>query len=226
MAAAGEGAARQRRLALFDLDGTITRRDSFQGFVLGLLARHPARLLRLPLLLVPLAGFLLRLIDRGALKGAVLHLLFRGLPRAALAQWAALYAAGTVRARLFPDAVAAVRAHLAAGDHVVLLSASPDLYVPEIGRLLGIGEVHCTEVRWKADRLDGRLAGPNRRDVEKLRVLEGLRAAHPGLPVIAYGNSPADLIHMQQCEEAVYVNPQARLHTVLGMRGIRAVHWR
>lgn len=218
--------ATQRRLALFDLDGTITRRDSFQGFVLGLLARHPARALRLALLLAPLAGFLLRLTDRGALKGAILHLLFGGLPRAAVGQWAALYAAEVVPARLFPDAVAAVRSHLAAGDQVVLLSASPDLYVPEIGRLLGIGEVHCTAIRWRGERLDGRLAGPNRRDHEKLRVLESLRAAHPGLPVIAYGNSTPDLIHMQQCEEAVFVNPQARIHTVLAARGVRAVHWR
>jgi phosphatidylglycerophosphatase C len=218
--------APQRRLALFDLDGTITRRDSFQGFVLGLLARHPGRLLRLPLLLAPVAGFLLRVIDRGALKGAILHLLFGGLPRAAVGHWAALYAAEVVPARLFPDAVAAVRGHLQAGDHVVLLSASPDLYVPEIGRLLGIAEVHCTAVRWNGERLDGRLAGPNRRDHEKSRVLDGLRAAHPGLPVIAYGNSAPDLVHMQRCEEAVYVNPQARLHALLAAHGIRAVHWR
>lgn len=215
-----------RRIALFDLDGTITRRDSFQGFVLGLLARHPLRLLRVPLLLVPLLGFLLRRIDRGGLKGAVLFLLFSGLPRAAVDRWAVQYAAATVPARMFPDAVAAVRGHLAAGDRVVLLSASPDLYVPEIGRLLGIPEVHCTAVRWRGGRLDGRLAGPNRRDVEKLRVLESLRRAHPGLPVIAYGNSEPDLVHMQHCEEAVYVNPQPRQHAALAGHGIRAVHWR
>jgi phosphoserine phosphatase len=86
--------------------------------------------------------------------------------------------------------------------------------------------VHCTEVRWQGDRLDGRLAGPNRRDEEKARVLAALRAANPGLSVIAYGNSPADLIHMRRCEQAVYVNASPQLAAELSGEGFRCVNWR
>ena len=108
---------------------------------------------------------------------------------------------------------------------MVVLSASPDLFVPAIARLLGAHEVICTQIRWREDALDGRLAGPNRRDHEKARVLEGLRAAHPGLPVVAYGNSKPDLIHMERCEEAVYVNADPALAVLLGARGMRCVDW-
>jgi phosphatidylglycerophosphatase C len=215
-----------RRLALFDLDGTLSRRDTFLPFAAGLLWRHPARWPRLALLAWPALGYLLRRIDRGALKGAVIHLLFAGLPRPTVADWARRYAQIVVPGRMFADAVSAFRQHLAEGDHVVLLSASPDLFVPEIGRELGAHEVICTAIRWEADRLDGRLAGPNRRDHEKARVLAALRAAHPGLPVIAYGNSPPDLIHMQHCEAAVYVNAAPALAASLGARGMRCVSWR
>ena len=45
------------------------------------------------------------------------------------------------------DALAALQVHRAAGDHLVLLSASPDLYVPLIGRLLGFERTLCTEIR-------------------------------------------------------------------------------
>jgi HAD superfamily hydrolase (TIGR01490 family) len=216
-----------RRLALFDLDGTLTRGDTFQWFVWQLLRAHPARWPRALPLPVLLAGYLLRLLDRGALKGGILHLLFGGLSREHIAARARSFAADIVPARMFPEAVAALREHVAAGDHVVLLSASPDLYVPEIGHLLGAHQSICSRVRWNQDRLDGRLSGPNRRDREKTRVLETLRAAHPGLPVIAYGNSVADLDHMFQCEEAVFVNPHPRLVRRLQARmpAMRLVRW-
>lgn len=214
-----------RRLAVFDLDGTLSRRDTFGPFVLGLLRAHPARWPRVVLLPFPVLAFALRRMDRGALKGRILQLLFGGLPRRAVEEHARAYARRVVPQALFAEAVAAFRAHLAAGDRVVVLSASPDLFVPDIARELGADEVHCTAIRWQGDRLDGRLDGPNRRDHEKLRVLQALRAAHPGLPVIAYGNSAPDLVHMVHCEEAVYVNPRPDEAAQLAARGIRCVSW-
>lgn len=214
-----------RRLALFDLDGTITRHDSFPPFVWGLVARHPWRWLRVPLLGLPVAAFMLRLIGRGTLKGSLIRIMLGGLPRAEVAAWARTYAAEVVPKQLFGDAVATFRKHLEDGDHVVLLSASPDLYVPEIGRLLGAHEVHCTQIRWRGDILDGWLAGPNRRDHEKDRVLAQLREAHPGLPVVAYGNSSEDLIHMQHCEAALYINPVPKMRAVISELGIPGAQW-
>jgi phosphatidylglycerophosphatase C len=194
--------------------------------VLGLLAQRPTRWLRVPLLLVPLLGYALRLLDRGALKGAVLRTLFVGLHRQELQRWAERYAAQVVPDKMFAEALAAFRTHLAAGDHVVLLSASPDLFVPAIGAQLGAHEVICTAIRWQHDQLDGRLAGPNRRDHEKARVLVDLRRRFPGREVIAYGNSGADLPHMLKCESAVYVNASPALTKLLSARGLQCVHWR
>jgi phosphatidylglycerophosphatase C len=175
-----------------------------------------------------MAAYVLGRIDRGALKGAILRILFAGMSRARIQAHARAFAARVVPARMFPEAVAAIRGHVAAGDHVVVLSASPDLYVPEIARLLGAHETFCTPIRWNGDRLDGRLAGPNHRDREKTRVLTALRTAHPGLPVIAYGNSTPDLDHMRRCEEAVFVNAGKSLAATLCAEApaMRLVQWR
>ena len=218
-------AGTSRRIALFDLDGTLTRRDTYVPFVLGLLLRRPARWVRTPLLLVAALRYVLGQLDRGGLKGSILHLLFAGLPRNVLQDWATRFAAAALATRMHEAGVAALKSHLQAGDHVVLLSASPDLYVPLVGRELGVHEVHCTRIRWAGERLDGRLAGPNMRDQAKARVLGQLRQAHPGLPVIAYGNSAPDLIHMRLCEEAVYVNPAAAETASLAAAGMHCVHW-
>jgi phosphatidylglycerophosphatase C len=214
-----------RRLAVFDLDGTLTRHDSFLPFAAGLLWRCPGRWWRLPALLAPLAGYFFGRLDRGDLKGAVLHLLFGGLPRARVDTWARTHARRVVASGLHNDGVRAWRAHQAAGDELVLLSASPDLYVPYIGSGLGAAQVHCTPVRWQGDRLDGRLAGPNHRGSHKSRVLEALRARRPGVTVIAYGNSPSDLAHMLECEEAVYVNGSEALRRATPQGRLRWVRW-
>ena len=211
---------------MFDLDGTLTRRDSFVPFVLGLLARHPLRWLRVPLLAFPGIGYLLRFVDRGQLKGAIVHLLFSGFPRQDIAAWAATHARRTIEAGLFSEGRKAFESHLAAGDEVILLSASPDLYVPLIGQALGAHRTICTELRWTADRLDGRLATPNRRGPEKARIVAQLRAERPGTACIAYGNSPADLDHMLPCDEAVYVNGSAALRQRIPQPHVRWVHWR
>ena len=128
---------------------------------------------------------------------------------------------------MFAEGLAALRSHLAAGDHVVLMSASPDLYVPQIAAVLGASECICTPVRWNGDRLDGRLAGPNCRGEEKARILERLRQQHAGMPVIGYGNSGADLAHLVRCDEAVYVNASAQgCRTRPGTpAALRRVHW-
>jgi hypothetical protein len=92
-----------------------------------LLARTPGRWIRVPLLLVPVLAWLLRLTDRGGLKGAVLRILFAGLPRTGVDAWAAQYARSALPQRMRPDALAAFRAHLDAGDHNRADVASPDL---------------------------------------------------------------------------------------------------
>ena len=92
--------------------------------------------------------------------------------------------------------LAVLEAHRSAGDRLVLLSASPDLYVPLIGRLLGFERTVCTEIRWNGDRLDGALRTPNRHGAEKVRCLEQLRvdyahAAGDGLRQQPLGHSPS-----------------------------------
>ena len=71
--------------------------------------------------------------------------------------------------------------HRRAGDYLVLMSASTDLYVPVISRQLGFDETICTEVRWDGECLNGSLTTPNRKGEEKARCFTALRERHPGL---------------------------------------------
>lgn len=213
------------RLAVFDLDGTLTRSDTLVSFIAAALMHWPARMLRLPAVLLPLLGYALRIIDRGALKGAVMHLLLAGLDRRRLEDIAGSFAYEVLDTSLHAEAREVIAAHKAAGDRLVLMSASPDLYVPRIGALLGFDETLCTAVRWEGEAFDGRLAGPNCRGPEKSQRLQVLRSRHPGLAAIAYGNTESDLDHMRLCESAVFVNAGRRLAQRLAATGIDLVQW-
>jgi phosphatidylglycerophosphatase C len=197
-------------LAVFDLDGTITRRDSLVPFLAGYVRGHLWRLPRLPLALPTMLAYLVGGADRGALKGALMHHLLGGLSREELSAWSELFAPELVKNGLFAEALAAIARHRASGAHLVLLSASPDLYVPLVGRALGFDEIICSRVLWRTDGLlDGRLDGPNCRGAEKVRKLQELRQRLQPSHITAYGNSDADLAHMALADEATYVNGPA-----------------
>lgn len=213
------------RLAVFDLDGTITRHDSFVPYLLGFLIRRPWRVPRLLLAVPACLGFFLQLVGRGPLKSALIQAAFGGVTRAELQRWNQHYIPRLLADGLFAQALQAIAAHRAAGDTLILMSASPDLYVPEIGRRLGFAQTICTGVRWQGDRLEGHLTTENRRGDEKTRCLEALCRAHPGMPVTAYGNSGSDLPHMARAEQAVLVNgsPSSRRHAA--DIGVQSVDW-
>ncbi len=213
------------RLAVFDLDGTITRHDTLWPFVTGYLAARPLSYWKLIGVLPALVRFVFDR-DRGRLKEALMRATLRGATRTEIAQWAEAFAAQTVKHRLHPEARAAIEQHLAAGDRLILMSASVDLYVPQIGERLRFHETICTGVRWNGDVLDGALTTANRRAEEKARCLRDLAARYPNAPITAYGNSTSDLPHLKIANEGVYVNAAPRVRVLIERLGIRCVNWR
>jgi len=214
-------------VALFDLDGTLTWRDTLLPFLAGYALRHPVRLLRLWRLPPALIGFLVRDRDRGRLKSTLIRAVMGGDRRDLIEAWAESFVLELEPRRRFRSgALTTLEAHRAAGDHLVLLSASPYLYVPRIGRLLGFERTLCTELQWRGDRLDGALKTPNRRGEEKLRCLESLRGQYPGAPIVAYGNSASDLIHMRRADRAVLIDGSAAARRRATEAGIPVADWR
>jgi phosphatidylglycerophosphatase C len=211
-------------LAIFDLDGTIARHDTLWPYIAGYLWRHPRRWWRLPLCLAPLAAYLVGFLDRGKLKGAVLRLTLGGVGRAELDDWTREYVQRLLRGGLYAEALECIAGLQRSQAHLVLLSASPDLYVPAIASALGFDECVCTRLRWRADNtLDGALASANRRGPEKTRCVQSLLAARqPGLSH-AFGDSRADLAHLRLVRAGTYVNGKAR--HVVEIPNVRAVRW-
>lgn len=215
---------RSGTLAVFDLDGTITRHDTLLPFLAGYLRRHPWRAARLLPALPALVRFPVDR-DHGAVKGALIQAALGGLTRARIEDWSAQFVPRLLARGLYAEALEAIRQHRERGDRLLLMSASTELYVPRIALALGFDESVCTRLAWCADgRLDGRLATPNCRGEEKRRCLEALIARDAPRRVVAYGNASSDLPHLRLAQQGFLVNAPSRL-----LRGgdgaIQALRW-
>lgn len=198
------------RLVVFDLDGTITYRDTLLPYVSGYLARAHRSRLRMLGVLPTLSAFLLDAADHGAVKSSFIRSTLGGASREQLAAWTDEFVPWVISQGSSPEALELIRTYREAGDYLVLMSASTDLYVPQIGQALGFKEVICTGVAFSSSgRLDGALTTANRRGSEKVRCFQGLVQQHPGLETVAYGNAGSDLPHLVLADQPRLVNASA-----------------
>lgn len=212
-------------IAIFDLDGTITHRDTLFPLVLRRLAKpRPWRLLRLAGVLPATLRFAFD-HDRAALKQSLLRATLRGTPRAELQAASQAFVTDTIAHRCFAEALATIRRHRDAGHYMVLMSASVDFYVPEFGRQLGFDEVISTGVAWNGELLDGTLTTPNRRGEEKAIRLRALVAERRDGETFAYGNSASDLPHLRIARHGLLVNGSLAARRAAATMGVPTADW-
>ena len=214
------------RLVVFDLDGTITRGDTLVSYVIGLLRKRPWQLASLVCAAPAALDYWRGRLDRGSLKARFLQVTLGRYTRTELQAWTARFVPRLLARGVRSDAVRAIEAHRREGDVLVLLSASPDLYVPQIAARLGFDQAICTGLSWTDDHLDGALTTPNRRDAEKTRCILELAARHPGLRTVAYANDVADLDHLRRVDQPLLVCGSRRARRAAARAGIPATCWR
>ena len=217
------------RVAVFDLDGTISRRDLFLAFLLAA-ARElgPARPARTALLPFQTLRYGLRRMTNTALKVAYVDAILGGRERDALQDIAADFAGRCFLREVKPAALKAIERHRQAGDVLLLASASLDLYVEPIGRQLGFDATISTRVAWTAGgRVAGGLDGSNLRGAPKLDAVNGLLAARfrNARDIVAYSDHESDVPLLAAASSAVAVDPTRKLRQEARRRGWPIVDW-
>ena len=198
------------RVAAFDVDGTLTRRDCVVPFLREVAgtATLSTRLLRDP---VGLARASIGR-DRDAFKAAAAAAAFAGVPYDELVSTAQTFAERVSADGLRAEVVESLQEHRQNGDRTVLVSASFEIYLDPLAEILGVDAVLAT--RLEVDEhgtLTGRLDGHNCRGPEKVRRLHRWLGEEYGdrgdVTVIAYGDSAGDREMLADADVAHWVGP-------------------
>ncbi len=220
------------KLAIYDMDRTVTRAGTFTPFLIhAALRRAPWRLALLPLGGLAMLAYLLGAITRARLKEWNQALLLgRHIPRGALAPVAASYAERLARRGLRPGALARIAADRGEGYRLVLATASYRLYVEAIARRIGFDDVIATNSILGLDaRVTARIDGENCYGPAKLRMIEAWlaaeRIARGDAHIRFYSDHASDAPAMRFADEAVAVNPGAAMRRLAARAGWRVVDW-
>ncbi|MBA2626143.1 MAG: HAD-IB family hydrolase [Acidimicrobiia bacterium] len=197
-------------VAAFDFDGTLSRRDTLLPFLQRVCGAQ--RLYRALARSGPaLSRMAVGRADRDAVKDALLLRLLAGHEAAALEAAGETYADFLVRSdRLRPDTLDRAAEHRRRGHRVVVVSASPAVYLQPLANRLGYDAALATRLEVADERLTGRMDGGNCRGPEKVARLEAwLGEERPRL--YAYGDSAGDRELLARADVGVKVRPRAPL---------------
>jgi HAD superfamily hydrolase (TIGR01490 family) len=219
-------------LAVYDMDRTVTRRATYTPFLLHCAVRRaPWRLIFLPLVVLSMLAYVLRLIDRAKLKEINHHLLLGAKihPRD-LKPLVESFADKQVATNIRPGARAAIARDKAEGRRLVLATASYRLYADAIADRLGFDDVIGTgSIIGLDERVHAKIAGENCYGPAKMRMIadwveaSGLKAAHGH--VRFYSDHVSDRPAFEWADEPVAVNPHGKLRRLAEERGWTVEDW-
>jgi HAD superfamily hydrolase (TIGR01490 family) len=207
----GPGVVNQRPIAVFDFDGTLTKRDTYLLFLKSVVGwrglarfvlRHPAVMLRV------VAG---DGDERDWAKYLATRELLAGQSDIHLREAVGALVNRILSEELREDVLLWLDWHRKEGHEVLIASASFEMYVRPVGDRLGADGVVAT--KWEVDHdgtLTGRLDGGNVRGQHKAVVVRQYLGPDRELS-FAYGDSRGDRFLL-----ALAVHPRSARHVLSG----------
>ncbi|WP_397603304.1 HAD family hydrolase [Sphingorhabdus sp.] len=220
-------------LAIYDMDKTVTRRATYNGFLLHMAChKSPWRLLLAPFLPVGLVLYALKIWDRAQLKQfSQILLIGRRVPKAQFAKYLESHADLVVGKNVYPQLLARVAQEKAAGYRHVMATASYRLYVEAIAKRLGFDDVIATDLSTDSSgHVLARIDGHNCHDVAKLELVKRWMERH-GLAratchIRAYSDHVSDAPLLNYADEPFATNPHGPLARLAKKKGWPILDWR
>jgi HAD superfamily hydrolase (TIGR01490 family) len=213
------------KLAIYDMDKTITRKASFGPLLAHVLKRRPWRAVMLPLVGLASLGFALGLLNRKRLKEINLALIAgRHFNPRTLGE---AFGAETLATNILPSARRQIEADRAEGCRLIMATASYEFYVAVIARNLGFDAVIATR------SMDGdptRINGENCYGASKRSMVEAWMRqqgiAREEAHIRVYSDHVSDAPLFEMANQPVAVNAHAPLDRLAKSQNWECRDWR
>jgi HAD superfamily hydrolase (TIGR01490 family) len=223
---------KMKRIAIYDMDKTITRKATFGLFIVFVLTKcKPWRLWVLPIMAVVTLSYVLKLISRSRLKEINLRLLMgRRIETKDAQKIAQAFTLGRISGLILPKAEAQIEQDRDAGYRIVLATASYRFYVEAIAASLQISDVIATDcISDGSTAFLPQIEGENCYDEGKLRMVRAWLTAQDIPRESAYIRFYSDHVSDAPClgwaDEAFAVNAHAPLRLLASERGWSILNW-
>lgn len=217
------------KIAIYDMDRTVTRIGTFTPFLIFAALRRPHRLVFFPIYLLSLLGYPLGLINRTQIKQLGFRLIIgRRIAEDKLTALSRDFAAHVGQTNLLPGARPRLEADRAEGCRLIMATASPDYYAQHIGALLGFDEVIATRQHRFPDGSYGyKVDGRNCYGLDKLhRVKEWLgEDARANSHIRFYSDHHSDAYVMEWADQPIAANPNPKLYDMARAKGWEVVRF-
>ena len=223
----------QTRIAIYDMDKTVTRRATYNGFLIHMAwHKSPWRLLLAPLLGWGLLLFFFEIWDRKRLKQFSQRLLIGSkVRREKFARHLERHADLVLGKNVYAEVRARLAEEKAAGYVHVIATASYRLYVDAIAARLGFDHVIATELATNSSgHVLARIDGHNCYDTAKLeRVqawMDAQKLSRNQCHIRAYSDHISDAPLLDFADEPFATNPHPPLARLAAERGWPILDWR
>ena len=220
-------------IAIYDMDKTVTRRATYNGFLVHMAKnRAPWRFLLAPLLPFGLVLYGLKIWNRERLKEFSQSLFLGGkVRREEISQHLESHAAMVLDTNIYPEFCALVLEEKAEGYRHVIATASYRLYVEAIAEALKFDNVIATDlVKDDSGHVLARIDGHNCYDTAKLDKVKAWMAEQGLLRgdcyIRAYSDHVSDAPLLGFADEAFATNPHPPLAKLAKERGWQIIDWR
>lgn len=220
-------------IAIYDMDKTVTRRATYNGFLLHMAwHKSPWRLLLAPLLPWGLLLYFCQIWDRKRLKQFAQNLLIGGkVPRDKFARHLERHADLVLGKNVYTEVHHRISEEKKDGFQHVIATASYRLYVDAIAARLGFDHVIATELATNdSGHVLSRIDGHNCYDTAKLDRIQEWMAEH-GLKrnqchIRAYSDHISDAPLLSFADEPFATNPHPPLARLAAEKGWPILDWR
>jgi phosphatidylglycerophosphatase C len=192
----------QQALALFDFDGTITKKDSFIEFIKyykGFRSFCFGFIILSPILLLYMCG----IIKNSRTKSIVFSWFFKNEAYKVFKSKCRSFSLTIIPNLIRSNALAAIKQHIQSGYKVIIISASFEDYLTDWCRSMEL-ELIGTKIEIKNDSVTGKLDGKNCYGAEKVIRLKQLIDLSQFSEIYAYSDSRSDMPLLKIANQRFY----------------------
>lgn len=200
---------------IFDLDGTLTKKDTYLPFLWLCLGQFGLQKLSVVVLPLYVLLYKLGIISNHQLKEIFLSKILTGISLEQLEPVSEKFVSSLIDKGLNRPIIQVLNVHLKKRHKVILVSASFDFYVLKLARKTGINQVVCTRAEVNDGILTGRILGKNCHGEEKVRRLESTLSQPDWRSSVLYTDHHSDYPLLKKVKKGILVNPGLRTRLVL-----------